>query len=275
MGDSPPRPGRPGHVERAPEAFQDIQDAIEALAGWSPDESVPDGVAPAVLVGLCSGAYQALDSGIDLWTTGAIAVNPVLRFPPPEGKNGTLHASTDPGPTRRRVSARGLQPAARLEGPPPGPQGLHGGVPPCGPARRPPLLALGDVITRHRRTCASADDQEADALFEGNPPPGGAPRRAGPARLVEIIEDLDHGLIPGALPRQVGDLMTTHLVERLPPRHAAPAHRGGTGADSRTTRSVPDARDPDPVSRRAGSAVQAGGPSTGQGGAWLGVPRGA
>ena len=44
----------------------------------------PDDPSDVVLVGLCSSAYQALDSAIRLHPLGVIALNPVITFQPPE-----------------------------------------------------------------------------------------------------------------------------------------------------------------------------------------------
>lgn len=73
-GESDPRPGRPARVLRAPEAFDDV---AEVVAGVGDPRRV-------VLVGLCSGAYQALESALELRPAGVLAINPLLRFTPPE-----------------------------------------------------------------------------------------------------------------------------------------------------------------------------------------------
>lgn len=73
-GDTAARPGSPGMVLRPPAHFDDVAEAVDALGG-------PKDI---VLVGLCSGAYQALDSALELGPLGVCAVNPLLRFTPPE-----------------------------------------------------------------------------------------------------------------------------------------------------------------------------------------------
>lgn len=74
LGDSPTRPGHTEGVIRAPEAFDDVIEVVNAL-GRSRD---------LVLAGLCSGAYQALESALELRPRGVVGVNPMLRFTPPE-----------------------------------------------------------------------------------------------------------------------------------------------------------------------------------------------
>lgn len=73
-GESPAHPGRPECVLRPVEAFDDVREVLAAI-GHS------DRV---VLVGLCSGAYQALESALEVMPAAVLAVNPLLRFTPPE-----------------------------------------------------------------------------------------------------------------------------------------------------------------------------------------------
>jgi len=80
-GESEPWKGRQPFVLRAPEWFDDVQEVVAAAGG--PRE--------VVLVGLCSGAYQALDSALELSPLAVLAVNPLLRFTPPElGEGGVV-----------------------------------------------------------------------------------------------------------------------------------------------------------------------------------------
>ena len=51
-----------------------------------------------VLVGLCSSAYQALESALDCKPRGVVAVQPVLSFQPPEMAMGR------PMDSRRRIA---------------------------------------------------------------------------------------------------------------------------------------------------------------------------
>lgn len=78
LGDSDARSGHPEGVIRAPEAFDDVAEVVAAAGN-------PRTV---VLAGLCSGAYQALESALELHPLGVVAVNPLLRFTPPEVEDG-------------------------------------------------------------------------------------------------------------------------------------------------------------------------------------------
>jgi Alpha/beta hydrolase family len=76
LGDSPSRPGEPDYVIRLPANFDDVSESVRAVS--------PDDPSNVVLAGLCSSAYQALDSAMELNPRGVIALNPVLTFQPPE-----------------------------------------------------------------------------------------------------------------------------------------------------------------------------------------------
>lgn len=75
-GDSAARPGQDWHVTRAVEAFDDVTDACSAISPSNPSD--------VVLIGLCSGAYQAVEAGLSLKPRGICLVNPVLSFMYPE-----------------------------------------------------------------------------------------------------------------------------------------------------------------------------------------------
>jgi PST family polysaccharide transporter len=70
IGDSPLRPGQTERVCYPSEIFDDVA----AIAG----DLRPDNPRNVVLVGVCSGAYHAIDCGIDLGVRGVCAINPGL-----------------------------------------------------------------------------------------------------------------------------------------------------------------------------------------------------
>lgn len=88
LGDSPTRPGRSTQLVYSPDAFNDLEDVMR---GVSPDD--PRNV---VLVGHCSGAYSSLEGALAQRVRGVCAINPIIRFTPPEMDEGPM----DP---RRRI----------------------------------------------------------------------------------------------------------------------------------------------------------------------------
>jgi alpha-beta hydrolase superfamily lysophospholipase len=88
IGDSPARPEKPANLVRSPDAFDDVRDARFSVE--------PDDPTNVILVGLCSGGYQALEDALVRPTRAIYAINPVLHFAPPELATGPM----DP---RRRI----------------------------------------------------------------------------------------------------------------------------------------------------------------------------
>lgn len=80
MGDSPKRDAADAlWACNKPDAFDDVADAVR----WACPEP-----ANAVLVGLCSSGYQALESALDLGAGGVVAINPSIAFVPAERRAG-------------------------------------------------------------------------------------------------------------------------------------------------------------------------------------------
>jgi pimeloyl-ACP methyl ester carboxylesterase len=75
-GDSPARPGQRSHVARAPEAFDDVVDVTAAVS--------PDDPTDVVLVGLCAGAYLAMEVALGRMVWEVCLVNPGVAYVPPE-----------------------------------------------------------------------------------------------------------------------------------------------------------------------------------------------
>ncbi len=79
-GDSPPRPGQVPHGVLDPEAIDDVLSAAELAS--------PDDRSDVVLVGLCSGAYEAMETALVLLPRGLLLVNPYTAFVPSEVRKG-------------------------------------------------------------------------------------------------------------------------------------------------------------------------------------------
>jgi alpha-beta hydrolase superfamily lysophospholipase len=80
IGESPALPYHSEGVEYPLEAVEDIVDAMRFVA--------PDDYENVILVGICSGAYHALETSIALSITGAAIINPILSFDPTEVREG-------------------------------------------------------------------------------------------------------------------------------------------------------------------------------------------
>ncbi len=215
LGDSPVRAGQERNLVRAPEAFDDMVDIVHHVdhapaagaAGAAGAASATGAVVPVVLVGLCAGAYQALESALDLHPLSVLSVNPLLRFQPPEIKSGPL----DP---RRKLA----KPVGDL-------RLVYRSLPSWKILRlaRNAYLAVGRLRSRQRspldwleETAAQGTDilcicgeVEAVAFFEGAP--------ADRTTLdqdhcrIQVIEGLDHGLMLARHRAEVSDLLTRHL----------------------------------------------------------------
>jgi alpha-beta hydrolase superfamily lysophospholipase len=240
LGDSPPRPGREPHVVRAPDAFDDVAEAAAAVSPHDPDD--------VVLVGLCSGAYQALEHALAASPRGVYAVNPILHFRPPELARGGL----DP---RRRL-CRPTTAAVRAY-------------------RRMPVGGLRRVLRRHLWRAV----QQVDRLGADGPWPEAVARRgvrvllvggedelrpvlelvgAGDRRThrvgetfeIEVVPGLDHDLVVADDRRQVCDRLTEHLLAHWPPAAGAARRDVAAGTGGAAV----------PVTRRAtgGTAARQG-----------------
>lgn len=203
LGDSPVRDGQLDHVMRAPEAFDDVADVAAALSPTDPSD--------VVLVGLCSGAYQALESALRLSPRGVCAINPVLRFTPPEMATGPIDGRRRIClPTGALVEAyRGLTfPLARGRV-----RSIAWWFTNVVRRRRSPRGWLPELVARQVDTLCICGENEARPLTKGT--------RVAPGDShllhIEVIPGLHHTLMDAAGRSQVSDLVTHHLLERFGP----------------------------------------------------------
>lgn len=226
IGDSPARPDQLPDSIRHPGAFEDVE---EVAAAVSPDE--PSNV---VLVGMCAGGYQALDSAVS-WRhappRAVYPVNPLLRFAPPEMATGPMD--------RRRLLCRPAHPLSQSS------RRLPAGVVcrgfwwawwclthPKALRRRHPVRALVnagvDVL------CIGGKMESAQVRDALGPLPVNGEATGGAATGVEIvtIPDLDHGLLIAWQRDLVVELLTCRLQGMFPPPGAVPPGRAPShGAD--------------------------------------------
>jgi len=221
LGDSPVRPGQREHVVRAPQAFDDVLAATVALC--------PDDPTDVVLAGLCSGAYQALESALLLGPRGVLAVNPVLRFDPPEAAGGSIdprrqicrpmnpliasYRSLPIPAVRRRVRSLAWR-LANLAGP-----------------NRSPRSWLAQLMADGVDTYCICGEDEARPLTEGTQL-AQLQASEGSCLRVEVVPGLDHALIDADQRALVSDRLTEHLLARFGPRALEPQLRATIAAQS-------------------------------------------
>jgi alpha-beta hydrolase superfamily lysophospholipase len=97
VGDSPVRPGQDEQITYPPEAIDDAKLIASAVS--------PDDPSDVVLIGVCSGAYLSVETGIHLAARGVCAINPVVSFTPAEHWTG----QADPGRQAVRSKRRWLR----------------------------------------------------------------------------------------------------------------------------------------------------------------------
>jgi pimeloyl-ACP methyl ester carboxylesterase len=203
LGDSPVRTGQIPYVVRAPEAFDDMVDVVGAVVDRPPDS----GVVPVVFAGLCSGAYQALESAIDLHPLSVLSVNPLLRFQPSETgpldprrklckPAGSLRTAYRTLPSWKilRLARKAYVAVARLR-----------------PGQRSALSWLSETSARGTDILCICGELEAAAFFESEPPRDD--HRLTQERLqIDLIEGLDHGLMLEDHRAAVVDRLTQHMA---------------------------------------------------------------
>jgi len=209
LGDSPVRAGQPEFVSRTPLAFDDVVDIARVVS--------PDDPSNIVLVGLCSAAYQALDSALEIHPRGVVAINPVLSFRPPEVLAG------NPLSPRRRVALprTTVVQAFHHEGPL---SPLRRRFPNLGwrlrtlmtPGRRPSVW-LKELVASQVDVLLVCGDREARPIHQGaSTKTLQRLSRTGRFRF-EFIPELDHGLLRSDHRELVSDMIIGHLLERVHP----------------------------------------------------------
>ncbi len=241
IGDSPVRQGQPARVMRAPEAMEDVPEIARSIS--------PEDPSNVVLVGLCSGAYQAIESGLDLAPRGVVAINPLLTFKPPELASGKV----DP----RRKACCLFKPWVRklLRGGTP--TGLAGKFPRLpDPVWRaintflinsPPIEVLAALTSLGVDTLIVCGTYEAQAIWRGAPD---GIRALSKGRLhLEVLPEVDHAVLIADQREKVVEIVTSHLFSTYVPssdeqqsaidsKEAAGKERA-LAADNLMTRPVP------------------------------------
>jgi alpha/beta superfamily hydrolase len=255
LGDSPLRSAdQRALVSRAPEAFDDVEDIVRALA--------PEDPSNVILIGLSASGYQVIESALSLAPKAVVAVNPSLWFVPPERTAGQpidprrqvvlLQNPTLPSFRGSRLHARVLRrfPGLRLwlrTLPTRHPRLhearrllLHGGWRLRMGVRRVrrPTQWLADLVERGVDVCLICGEHDARPIrADYSKRRMQRLERSGRLRF-EILPELDHSLQIESQTRALATLLTEHVVARFgePP---APNVPGESTGESRT----PDRRE--------------------------------
>jgi alpha-beta hydrolase superfamily lysophospholipase len=98
LGESPVHTGQSSQEVFPPEGLDDVSDVLRSM--------LPDDPSNAVLLGLCSGAYYAVDAAVEQKVRGVCAVNPILTFNVPAADPDLASASPG-GPLEGRREVKG------------------------------------------------------------------------------------------------------------------------------------------------------------------------
>jgi pimeloyl-ACP methyl ester carboxylesterase len=205
LGDSGTWDGQDREVLRIPEHFDDV---FEMAAHVSPED--PSDV---VLIGLCSSAYQAIDSAFQLRPRGICAINPLFSFTVPE------LAAGEPMDSRRRVARhrtsvvaafnRGhfLWPIMRRF-----PKALWFGRNLL--SRQRPARWLEDLVEKDVVSFYMVSDYEARQLQSGSARTLNRLNAKGQL-VLQIVPGLDHGLMSCTSRETVAEELTRHVHARF------------------------------------------------------------
>ena len=201
LGDSPVRPNHVTRQMYTPEALDDVMDIARALS--------PDDPANIVLVGLCSGAYIALEVGRNLGVRGVVAINPVLDVSIPALTSAGGPAQTIVRPRsrfgsallrHRRIKSVLLRLPMRF-------WWLAHVV----KLQRSPADGLRDVVGRVGNTLIVCNEYDARAYRKRGGWIVEALERTGRLRF-EVIDGIDHGLLTRRTRTRTADLVLAHLT---------------------------------------------------------------
>lgn len=197
IGDSAARKGQGERVVFSQQAFDDVRETVLQGSALAPSR--------AVLVGLSSGGYQALESALQLRPAAVMAVNPSLAFHPPELTGGQVD--------RRRSfwDVAGTEAAAGRSSDRGGSRRSRRAASPSGKAsRRRPLPARSlEALADAGVACyLLGDEDHLAALFEGA---GRKRRRYTAEPTCNVVDAFDQALLTSPQREQVSALLTLWL----------------------------------------------------------------
>jgi len=215
LGDSPNR----GHEHDPWECYKPVafDDVVDAARWASPDD--PSNV---VLVGLCSGAYQALESALAIRARGVVAINPLICFVPPERSAGlaldsrrriALAQDAD-GETAGGGEVGGREFGALIAGAPGRPDAAGWQAKIVAQSGQRSAKWLGDLVRHGTDTLLVCGDVELGPVREGVSTARLRELQATGRLRIEHLAGLQHDLLIADQRRVVTELVTEHVLER-------------------------------------------------------------
>jgi alpha-beta hydrolase superfamily lysophospholipase len=211
LGDSPFRAGESGPIIYAPDALDDVLDVLRAVS--------PEDPWNAILVGLCSGGYHAVEAALVRQVRGICAINPILTIKLAEiDTEGFPEESAEPLGARRpsfgarRGLARHALPAHEILSP------LVQRLPSAAwwvinriATPSPPARTLARVVDAEVDLLVVAGEEEAHRLSRGE---SRTMRRLRQNKRfqMEVIPELEHSLFERHGREQVGEMLTRFVV---------------------------------------------------------------
>lgn len=213
IGDSPTRPGRTRDITYPTTAFDDIPGVAHSIN--------PDNPADLLPVGMCSGAYHALEWAMHPGADAVCAINPILNFPAPELADGPV----DP----RRAMWLPTAPVAQSAGRTSRGSRLKNNAPPflwrlldTAGVYKSPTTKLENLVRRGADTLLICGDEDARP-FQRSPWILDRLDRTGRFTFA-VVPDADHSLQRVVARERVAALVSGHVARRR--RQPAPVPAG-------------------------------------------------
>jgi hypothetical protein len=217
IGESPTRPGQPDFVIRLPVNFEDVKEIAAAAS--------PDDPSDVVLVGLCSSAYQSLDSALQIHPRGVIALNPVLTFQPPEIlMGGTMdqrrRVALARGSVIEQFSGEGRLSVLRKRFP-----NLGWRIRTLMAFNKRPSLWLKDLIGSGTSLMLICGDRESRPFNQDVSARTFEKMKSTGKLSYEYIPGLDHGLLIAAHRDRIRKHVTDYVIDRFAKPQSSEEHR--------------------------------------------------
>jgi hypothetical protein len=211
IGDSPAGEGQPGPEVLSSQGLDDVSEVLRAVLPTDPSN--------AVLVGLCSGAYYAMEEALIKKVRGVCAINPPPTFRLPDSGDGA--ASRLPTEEDRRQVTGGMKGWVRhirdyrrirrfVQHLPSSVWWIINRV----TAEKPPVRTLREVVDTGAIMLLIVGPNESRWLVGGEGSSVRKLERTARFRM-EIIPDLEHTLLERHTRAKVAEILTEHVIRNF------------------------------------------------------------